>query len=478
MSLLSNRLVIFVLVVILLPSCFVFGQDDNKLSDEPDEAAVDVASVQEMSRVFRAAANKVIPATLKIISHQIVSEPSNRPTTNLPEPDIRRFGDSTGTGVMIHPRGIIATNRHVINNGKEIEVELADGRRYNVTKFRDDEFTDLAVLWIKTDEDLPFARFGNSDRVNIGDWVLAIGNPFDLDLSVSTGIISARGRSNAKLKSGDFLQTDASINPGNSGGPLINVKGEVIGINTMIISQSGVNQGIGFAMPSNTVYWVLKQLVEKGKVERGWLGATTRPVTSSVAKRLGVQPKVGVMVIYSVPSSPAARSGLRPDDIIITIDNEPISTLVDYHRLEERAEPNKQHNVKIIRDGQERTLAITFVVRPPEAKSDPSQIAGAEIPRYVDKEAGISVLELPANVSEKLKLGGVKGMLIFDVLSGGTGEGAGLAKGMLIVKVDGKPTPDRDSFIRARQTGSIEEGIRFEYLIPNSKVPQAIILKK
>ncbi len=435
-----------------------------------------VATVEHVSTAFREAARKVIPATLKVISHirteeereALRVEPSLIPSSQ----DGRLPGDGVGTGFIVDARGIILTNRHVLGQGREIEVELADGRRFKVLRIRTDEETDLAALWIKPTERLPSVRFGDSDRLDIGDWVLAIGNPFDLDLTLSAGIISARGRAVRSVQRGDFLQTDASINPGNSGGPLVNIRGEVIGINTLIMSQSGVGQGIGFALPSNTIRWVLRQLVEKGRVDRAWFGVIVRPVSDATAKRLGATPREGVLVDYVMQGSPALEAGVRKDDILLAFDGRPLSAIVDFQRVEEQAELEKPHRISLMRGGKKTTLRCSLVPLPEALKKrrqgSPGVFgSGGGIARgYQDKAIGLLLLEMGAEISDRFGFGGTTGMTVVDVTPGGRAEKTGFKKGMCIVGVDGETTPNRAAFVAVRNKGSLSDGIRFDVLVP------------
>ena len=218
-----------------------------------------------------------------------------------------------GTGVIVDKSGIVLTNNHVVNGADEVTVHLADGREFKAEEIKTDEQTDLAVLRIRgAGSLLEAATLGNSDDMQIGDWVLAVGNPFELEQTVSAGIISGKGRELGSVQRAKFLQTDAAINPGNSGGPLVNLEGEVIGINTAIASNTGGYQGIGFAIPSNKAKWVMNQLIKKGAVERAYLGVKIeRRRASGVAEKLGVKPGEGVLVYEVMPKSPAAEAGFQ-----------------------------------------------------------------------------------------------------------------------------------------------------------------------
>src|SRR5215510_4955887 len=242
-------------------------------------------------------------------------------------PEFRRPG--LGSGVIFDKRGLILTNFHVIKGADEITVKMADKREYTGQVVGTDPKTDIAVVRFQPDRELTIATLGNSDALRVGEWAIAIGNPFGLDQTVTVGVISATGRSDVGVATYEnFIQTDASINPGNSGGPLLNLKGDVIGINTAIVA---AGQGIGFAIPINMVKRVVDQLVEKGKVVRGWLGVALQPLSPELAQTYGLNDTAGALVASTMPGSPAAGAGLAPNDVVVTFDGTPVD---DYHHLQ------------------------------------------------------------------------------------------------------------------------------------------------
>ncbi|GHT26399.1 serine protease [Planctomycetales bacterium] len=340
---------VFLFILFFIPAVIINTTSVNAQTAEEQQAAA-------LSKAFRNAAERVLPATVKVIAFLTTTE--QRQALMLQHPAVKTpkktQGDSIGTGILIDPKGIVLTNNHVVVNSKEIQVELPDGRQYFAAKYRHDPETDLAVIWLNVPEEdkLPFAVFGDSDTMDVGDWVLAIGNPFALDSTVSAGIISAKGRILKQFQRTEFLQTDAAVNPGNSGGPLINLKGEVIGINTAIASQSGSNQGIGFALPSNNAQWIAEQIKEYDKVNRAWLGVETVPLTPWDVKRLGLKSSEGVLIEYALPGSPAEEQGLQPDDVILSFNNQPLDAVYRFQRLTERAEIGKTCKLVILRGGK------------------------------------------------------------------------------------------------------------------------------
>src|SRR5689334_9185058 len=254
----------------------------------------------------------------------------------------------SGAGVIITPEGHIITNNHVVGDAPEIEVRLSDKTKLIAQVVGKDPDTDLAVLKVTTDHPLPSARFGDSSGVRVGQWVLAVGNPFGLERTVTLGVVSGIGRENINLsRYENFIQTDASINPGNSGGPLFNLRGEVIGINTAIINFA---QGIGFAIPSNMAKQVIEQLLAKGKVVRGWLGVGIQPLTAELAKKFGVSEGEGVLVNEVFEKDPAALAGIKPGDVIVRIDGAVVDSPNKLSRLIATLTPGATSKIEIVRD--------------------------------------------------------------------------------------------------------------------------------
>ncbi len=260
---------------------------------------------------------------------------NNNPDLGAESPHRMPRREGTGSGVIVDKSGIVLTNNHVVDGADEVMVKLADGREFKAEDIKTDPQTDLAVLRIKGAGTLPAASLGNSDDLEIGDWVIAIGNPFGLDHTVSAGIISGKGRELASTRA-KFLQTDAAINPGNSGGPLVDLNGEVIGINTAIASNSGSFAGIGFAIPSNTVGWVMNQLIKRGSVERAYLGVAIGEVSGDLAEKLGGHKGEGVLVSEVFPESPAAVAGVHEGDIIVKFGDQKIHGPGELQELVER----------------------------------------------------------------------------------------------------------------------------------------------
>src|SRR6266478_5090633 len=269
-----------------------------------------------------------------------------------------------GSGFIIDSSGLIVTNNHVVGEAGKVEIILQDNSKYPATIVGRDPHTDLAVLKIKADKPLPFVGFGDSGATQVGDWVIAVGNPFGLGGSVTTGIISARGRDIHAGQFDDFLQIDAPINRGNSGGPTFNLNGEVIGINTAIYSPSGGSVGIGFALPSDTAKSVVAQLREHGHVTRSWLGVAVQGISPAIAKSLGMNPDqpTGALVATVTPNSPAAKAGIKQGDVILSANGHPIKTMHDLPRLVAATPIGQKLELTIRRNGKEMTVAATIAV--------------------------------------------------------------------------------------------------------------------
>ncbi|NMC69948.1 MAG: Do family serine endopeptidase [Myxococcales bacterium] len=347
----------------------------------------------------------------------------------------------SGSGVIVDSEGLILTNAHVVQDASEITVQVSGGRNYPAEVVGVDEPTDLALLRITGAGRLAAATLGDSDAVEVGDWVLAIGNPFGLEHTVTTGIVSAKERRTGgpRERYGNFLQTDASINPGNSGGPLFNLRGEVIGINTAI---NAAGQGIGFAIPSNMARAVLAQLRERGRVERSWLGVTIQTVTPELAEsfRLAGVPR-GALVSSVENDSPAARAGLRPGDIILRFDEEEIGDAAELPWLASTAGIGRTVRLQVFRDGTKRDVTLTLGRLPEEPP------AGARTPARPAPESGtapqglgIDVEDVPERLARQLGEDG--GALIVRVDPRGAGSDYGLRPGDVIRELDGEPVAD------------------------------------
>lgn len=378
-----------------------------------------------------------------------------------------------GSGFIVDAAGYIATNNHVIDKADEITVTLHDGRQFKAKVVGTDKTTDLALLKIEKAGDLPAVAFGDSDKTRVGDWVMAVGNPFNLGGTVTVGVLSARNRD---LRSGpydDYLQIDAPINRGNSGGPLFNLDGEVIGINTAIFSPSGGNIGIGFAIPSAIASKVLGELRENGRVERGWLGVYIQPMNADLAKTLGLDSARGALVAQVQDDSPAKKAGLMAGDVILALGDRQIEQARDLARFVADVEPGKTLQIKLWRARKEVTV---------EVKIEPLQSAKAESrePR-AQAEAGESygLMLAPLDDSARERLGmpaGMAGVLVGRVVPGGAAAEQGLRAGDVIVAIGGEAVTDMPSAVDKLDAAK-KDGRAVLLLISRRGVTRFVVMK-
>ncbi len=356
-----------------------------------------------------------------------------------------RREQALGSGVIVRADGYLITNNHVIEGASEIKVFLADKREFKATVAGADPKTDVAVLKIDG-KDLPAMQLGDSNRVRVGDFVLAIGNPFGIGETVTMGIVSATGRSGFDTEDyEDFIQTDAAINPGNSGGALVNVRGELVGINTMILSSGddGGNEGIGFAVPINMVRGIMEQILKNGKVVRGWVGLGIQDVTQPMARAFGMNEARGVLVTEIQADGPAKKSDLAVGDVILEMNGQPVRDMNQFRLSVASLPPGANVRFKLVRDGKSRETAITLGELPVKSQR-------VEVTRDRGPLAGLTIDELTAEIAQQLGLSSrVKGVVIADVSPNSPAADLGLQRGDVIVEVNRKPVGSVDDFGRA-----------------------------
>ncbi|MBI3995873.1 MAG: DegQ family serine endoprotease [Nitrospirae bacterium] len=395
-----------------------------------DSAGIKI--LQDLQNVFVDIADRVKPAVVNISpATRSTAKPGESPRGRPPE------GSGSGSGVILDKKGYIVTNNHVVGEAAEVEVRLSDKSRFTGKVIGKDPDTDLAIVKVETDHDLPFVALGDSGTVKVGQWVVAVGNPFGLDRTVTVGVVSALGRENVNLsRYEDFIQTDASINPGNSGGPLFNINGEVIGINTAIINFA---QGIGFAIPANMVQNVMNQLIAKGRVVRGWLGVGIQPVTADLASKFNVKEEEGVLVNEVFEGDPASRAGMQPGDIIVKLDGKVVDTPQTLSRLIAQLPPGKDAAFEVIRDGHRKNITVKLGERKEEAVT-------ASIPKQPEMALGLNVQDLTPELADRFKLKDEKGVLVTKVEPGSAADSEGIKEGDLIKEVNRNKVANSEDF--------------------------------
>jgi serine protease Do len=447
---------------------FVFGTGGQTVGPIPAESStepgVGLAGLPP-EQTFVEVAKHTMPAVVNISTTRLIRGREGFPETPFfDDPFFRRFfGDeffrqfeaprqrreqSLGSGVIVDPNGLIITNNHVISKADEIKVLLNDKREFKGKVIGTDPKTDIAVIQINA-KDLPTIPWGDSDRLQVGEYVLAIGNPFGLNQTVTMGIISAVGRAQVGIADyEDFIQTDAAINPGNSGGALINTRGELIGINTAIFSQSGGYMGIGFAVPSNMSRAVMDSLVKTGKVVRGWLGISIQDLSEDLAKEFGVEEVKGALVGEVQEGSPADKAGIKPGDVIVGFNGKSIEGSSTLRNMVAQTPVGKKVKIKLIRDKKSKELDVTLGELPKE-------MAEASIGAEGDTEgsaalAGLEVMDLSAEVARRLNLSeSLQGVVIVGVEPDSPADETGLRRGDVIQEINHKPMKNLKEFRKA-----------------------------
>jgi len=373
----------------------------------------------------------------------------------------RFFGDqiprdfrqqSLGSGFVIDKDGFILTNNHVVENTEEIKVKLADKREYDAKIVGRDTKTDLALIRIESDHPLVPLALGDSDKLYVGDWVIAIGNPFGLEATVTAGIVSAKYRDIGAGSYDNFIQTDASINPGNSGGPLLNTAGEVVGINTAILSRSGGSVGIGFAIPINMAKDLLPQL-KKGKVVRGWLGVMIQKITPDLKEKLGLKDEKGALVADVTAGGPAEEAGIKRGDVIVSFDGEEIKEMHDLPYIVASTPVGEKVTVEIIRKGKKKSLQV----KTGELKEeDESPVVSEASPSL-----GLMVKEVTPELARNFGLSETSGLVVVQVESNSPAGEAGMRPGDIILEVDQVSMKDLEQFNRKIETYEAGDTILF-----------------
>ncbi|MEN6458280.1 MAG: Do family serine endopeptidase [Thermoguttaceae bacterium] len=468
------------------------GDRDRALAQAPAATASGGGAAgyaNSLSKAFREAAQKALPAVVMIRNTPVAEanksaesgdeeqSEENNPLDTLP-PEFRRMfpnlpkmpnmprgegAASLGSGFIIDPSGIILTNNHVVSGGGKIVVHLHDGREFDATEVKRDPRADLAIVRIKASGKLPTVKLGNSDDMQVGDWVLALGDPFGLEGTVTAGIVSAKGRGVDVSSSQSFknlIQTDAAINRGNSGGPLVNLDGDVIGINVAILSPTGGNLGVGFAIPSNVAKWVSQQLISRGSVRRAYIGVSMQPLSRDLAAKLGVEGQRGAVVAEVFPHTPAATAGLKPGDVIVKFADQAVGSPQDLQAAVEQASIGTPQTIVVFRDGKQTKLEVTVQEQPADygmAQRRTGVPGQGETMR--DEKLGVEVSELTPELAGQLNVKPGEGVVITQVRQGSPAAMAGLAPRMIILQANRKAIKTLDDFKQAISQKSVEEGV-------------------
>lgn len=454
------------------------------LAHRPEAAAVPpLPKADDLSAAFRQVASEAIPSIVSIESmtksKQVEVEGQQSPLGE--DSPFRQFfrndpqleemfknrarrrmmtpaRKGLGSGFVIHANGTIMTNSHVVKGADEVKVRLHDGREFVARDIKTDSRSDVAIVRIDA-PDLKPIRLGDSRAVQVGDWVLAIGSPFGLDLSVTAGIISATGRSNRIIERADFLQTDAAINPGNSGGPLINMRGEVIGINTAIATESGGYDGIGFAVPTHIAGWVSEQLMTEGEVKRGYLGTQIRIVDAATAKQFNVKPSEGAITHKVLPGSPADKAGLNPGDLIIRLDGQKIDGPPSLQGVVEQLTVGKAYPLEIIRDGKRMTLNVTIDALPKDLEASLSSDKADDPASSKFDKLGLELKTLTKELAKQFGFKTTTGVVVTGIQEGSSADRSDIKVGDIIEKAGGQTLNSVEDYDKAKSDPANANGL-------------------
>lgn len=443
------------------------------VAHRPEAVAVPpLPKVEDLSGTFRQIAADAVPSIVSIESmtrgKQIPAAPASPFDNDSPfrqffrnDPQLEEFfknrgqrrmmtppRQSMGSGFIINANGTILTNSHVVKGADQVKVRLHDGREFIAKDIKLDARTDVAIIKIEA-PDLKPIRLGDSRAVEVGDWVLAIGSPFGLDMTVTAGIISAKGRNHRITERADFLQTDAAINPGNSGGPLISMRGEVIGINTAIATESGGYDGIGFAIPTHIAGWVSEQLMSTGEVKRGYIGTQIQSVDARTAQKFNVKLNEGAMVHSVLPGSPAEKAGVEPGDVILNLNGQKIDSPAALQGVVEQLTIGKSYPLEIVREGKRQKLNVTIEQFTKElAEAGPSENGQEKSDSKFD-QYGLQLHSLTRDLAKQFGLKATTGLVVTEVEEGSAAAQSGIKPGDMIEKAGGQTMNSVEDYQKA-----------------------------
>ena len=473
---------LFLVLVILLSGGVVTFLTANDRKESPSEPrkAIDTESLRhanDLSNAFRNASNIIRPAVVSITSEKPLQVGQQLVQPMIPDQWRRFFGDDFGrffgtpspgrqgiqqgygSGIIVSHDGYVLTNHHVVAGADRLIVKTHDNVEYQAKVVGTDSKTEVAVVKIDA-SNLPAARLANSEEARVGDWVLAVGGPFGLENTVTAGIISATGRDAVGIADYEnFLQTDAAINPGNSGGPLVNLQGEVVGINTAIASRSGSSAGIGFAIPSNLAKSVMDDLIPDGRIERGFLGAAIQDLSKELAKSFSYDGREGVLVSDVSKGGPAEKAGLKSGDIIIKFNNRTMNHARQLRNMVAETHPDSTVDVEIYRDGKRQTIPVKIGLL------DDKVALSTEQGQTTSNDLGLSVQTLTPELARQLGYKeNQKGVAVREVTTGGWAARAGLQPEQIIVSVNNQEVTDAHSFRDVLAEQDLSRGLRLQVL--------------
>ena len=458
------------LVLCMAALCLAGTWQAGAATGEMDDAAI----LRKTSKAFAAIAKKATPAVVSVKVEKNIEAPAHGMRQfgygNMPE----QFGDEffqqffgphftprqfkqlgQGSGFLISKDGYILTNNHVVDDADKIRVRLHDGREFDAKRVGTDAKSEIAVIKIEA-KDLPYLALGDSDALEIGEWVIAIGSPFGLRETLTVGVVSAKGRNNVSVADyEDFIQTDAAINPGNSGGPLLSIDGSVVGINTAIFSQSGGYMGIGFAVTANMAKSISQQLISHGRVVRGYLGIMLQELTPELADSFGLKDRSGILVADVEDGSPASKAGVRQADVILKLDGRVPENMGKFRESISSMPPGTEVTLQVLRDGKHLDLKAKTGTLPGDEGASSSAAGDAGM---LDK-IGIKVEELTQQLARQYGYAGVDGVIVSEIEQGNAAESAGIEPGNLITSVNRKPVTSVEQFKAAMRAAKPEDGV-------------------
>lgn len=466
-------------------TCVLLAEQSG--AEEPAGGPSPDARALPSSEAFQRAAERALPAmvTIETLSgprktlpwalheaapHQAPPQPEGFSNgAGCPHCAVEHARGGTGSGIVIDRRGFVLTCQHVVAAADAVFVRLDDGRKLEAKDMWADAFTDLAVLRIASDEPLPAARLGDSDRLAVGQWVVSVGNPYDLGPSVAAGVVSATDRELPDVPWTRLIQSDAASNPGNSGGALVNLRGEVVGISEGGYSAAEGFHGIGFSIPINAAIRIARQLIENGEVRRAYLGCRTQSMTPEIAGHLELPPDRGLIVTEVTPGSPASSAGIQMGDVLTTFDGSPIRDGYHLHRLLEQAPAGKRSRIGAFRSGETISIDAHLDSRPERENSagDQSERRPPHPARHTDEKLGLMLDELSPELAHRLGFDSRdSGVLVTGVIPGRSAYQEGICAGMLILRVGDQPTPNVERFRAAMSGKSLDDGVMMVIATP------------